>query len=308
MSQFWYTPTTEAGSNEGEAILSVTSEARRNAVSDVSWQPPTLEAGRVLAEQITEQQLQFEKDIDFSAETITPRVARESYGRLEKAHHYSSKVINCELAALQATEPSVGDGRVPVEFDVISSFSRQQNQSTVGRDPARNDRSLEGEQLAHVRTCRRTPATIRGDDEEIGGTGALLTGFQQYETLGVAASTYDSRADATWVEESQSCERLNEFQQYPQSAVALRVESVTIIKAKPIKQDHEAAESGEGVKKDVIASALRTESGGISLILLADTTILRTKRRRCMREIIFILCSSYRICRFYRKRTRIWQE
>ena len=97
----------EAGSNECEAI-SVTSGARRNAVSDVSWQTPVLEAGRVLAEQIIEQQVSFEKDIDFSTEAITPQVTRESYGRLEEAHKYSSKVINCELAALQATEPSVG--------------------------------------------------------------------------------------------------------------------------------------------------------------------------------------------------------
>ena len=42
-------PVDEAGWNECEATLSVTSEARRNAVSDVSWQPPTLKAGRVLA-------------------------------------------------------------------------------------------------------------------------------------------------------------------------------------------------------------------------------------------------------------------
>ena len=142
----------------------MTSVARRNAVSDASWQTPTLEAGRVLAEQITEQQLPFEKDIDFSTEAITSRVTRESYGRLEEAHKYSSKVINCELAVLQATEPSVDDGRVPVESDAISSFSRQQNQSTVGRDPAWDDRSLEDELLTHVRTCRRIPATVRGDD------------------------------------------------------------------------------------------------------------------------------------------------
>ena len=87
-------PVDEADSNESEAI-SVTSGARTNAVSDVSWQTPVLEAGRVLAEQITKQQLPFEKDIDFSTEAITPRVTRESYGRLEEAHKYSSKVINC---------------------------------------------------------------------------------------------------------------------------------------------------------------------------------------------------------------------
>ena len=88
---------------------------------------------------------------------------------------------------MQATEPSVGEERVPVEFDSITSFSRQQNQSTVGRDRARDDRSLEDELLTHVRTCRRIPATIRGDDGEVGGTSAFLTGFQQSETLGVAA-------------------------------------------------------------------------------------------------------------------------
>ena len=135
-------PVDEAGSNESEAI-SVTSGARRNAVSDVSWQTTVLEAGRVLAEQITEQQ--FEKDIDFSTEAIAPRVARESYGRLEEAHKNSSKVINCELAALRATEPSVGEGRVP----------------------ARDDRSLEDELLTHVRTCRDIPATKMGDDGEV---------------------------------------------------------------------------------------------------------------------------------------------
>ena len=82
------------------------------------------------------------------------------------------------------TEPSVGDGRVPIASNAMFSFSRQQNQSTVGRDQARDDRSLKDEQLTHVRTCRRTPAIIRGDDEEVGGTGALFTGFQQSETLG----------------------------------------------------------------------------------------------------------------------------
>ena len=90
---------------------------------------------------------------------------------------------------------------------------------------------------------------------------------------------------------SQSCERLDELQQYPQSAEALRLELVRIIETESIKQDHEAAESGEGVKKDVIVGAVRTEIGGISLIRLANTTILRTKRRRYMREIFLILCS-----------------
>ena len=54
-------PFDEGGSNECEAILSGTSESRRNVVSDVSWQPPALEAGRVLAEQITDQQLLVER-------------------------------------------------------------------------------------------------------------------------------------------------------------------------------------------------------------------------------------------------------
>ena len=56
---------------------------------------------------------------------------------------------------------------------------------------------------------------------------------------------------------------MDTFQQYAQSAEALRIESVRIIEAKPIKQDHEAAESGEDVKNDVIAGALRTESEDI---------------------------------------------
>ena len=108
---------------------------------------------------------------------------------------------------MQATEPSVGDGR----------------------DPARDDRSLGDELLTHVRTCRRIPATIRGDDGEVRGTSAFLTGFQQSETSGVAASTHDSHVDATLVDKSQSCERLDELQQYRQSAEILQVESVKII-------------------------------------------------------------------------------
>ena len=141
---------------------------------------------------------------------------RKSYGRLEEAHKYSSKAINCEFPAFQASELSIGDGR----------------------DPARDDRSLEDELLPQVKTCRRIPATIRGDNREVGGTGAFLTGFQQSETVGVAASIHDSQADATLVENSQSCERLDELQKHPQSAEALQVESVKIIEAKPIKQDH----------------------------------------------------------------------
>ena len=89
---------------------------------------PVLEAGRILTrqsitEQITEQQFSFKKDIDFSIGAITPRVTRESHGRLDETHQYSSEVINCELAASQAFE--VGNGRVSVETDATSSFSRQ---------------------------------------------------------------------------------------------------------------------------------------------------------------------------------------
>ena len=96
-----------------------------------------MEAGKVLAsqsitQQITEQQLPFKKDDNLSTEAITPRVMRESFGRLGEAHQYSSEVINCELAASQATEPSVDNGRVLAESDAISSFSSQQNQSAVG--------------------------------------------------------------------------------------------------------------------------------------------------------------------------------
>ena len=174
---------------------------------------------------------------------------RGSFGHVEEAHQYSSEVINCELAALQATEPSVGNGRVSVESDATSSFGRQQSYSAVGRDPARDDRSFENEQIAHLITCRCTSAIIRGDDREVGGRRALLTELQQSETLDVAMSVHDSRGDAAWVEKSQSCELLEELQQYPQSAEALRVESVRIIETEPIKQDHEAAESEESAKK-----------------------------------------------------------
>ena len=84
-------PVDEAGSNECE-VISVTSEAQRNAVSDVSWQTPALEAGRVLAEEITEQQLPFEKNINFSTEEITPRVTRElrAFSRVTPVQFYSN--------------------------------------------------------------------------------------------------------------------------------------------------------------------------------------------------------------------------
>ena len=60
---------------------------------------------------------------------------------------------------------------------------------------------------------RRSPvgvsvSAIIKDDGEIGGRGALLTGFQQSETLGVATSVHDGRENATQVEKSQSCEKL----------------------------------------------------------------------------------------------------
>ena len=126
---------------------------------------------------------------------------------------------------MQATESSVGEGRVPDEFDAISSFIRQQHQSTVRRDPARDDSSMEDEILTHMRTCRNIPATITGDDGEVEGTDAPLTGFQQSETLGVTASTHHNQAVASLVNKSHSCERLDEVQQYPQSAEALQFDS-----------------------------------------------------------------------------------
>ena len=115
--------------------------------------------------------------------------------------------------------------------------------------------------MAKVITCRRTPATIRGDDGEVGGRGALLTGLQQSETLYVVTSVHDSRGYATRVEKSQPCERLYEPQRYPQSAEALRVESVRIVETEPSKKDEKPVESGESVKKEVAACALRTENG-----------------------------------------------
>ena len=86
-------PVEETDSNECEAILSVKSEARGDAYSDVSWQAPTLEACRVLTrhsitEQMTEQQFPFNNDIDISSEAITPPVTRESHGRLDEVHQY----------------------------------------------------------------------------------------------------------------------------------------------------------------------------------------------------------------------------
>ena len=123
-----------------------------------------------------EQQLPFEKHIDFTTEAITPRATTGSYGHLEEAHQNSSEVITCELVASQATKPSVGDGRVLGESGATTCFSRKQNQSTAGRYPVRDDRSTEIKQIAHVGTCKRIPATIRGDDWEVGVRSALLTG------------------------------------------------------------------------------------------------------------------------------------
>ena len=77
------------------------------------------------------------------------------------------------------------------------------------------------------------------DDGEVGGRGALLTGFEQSETLNVATSVHDSQENAIRAEKSQpcetsqSCERLDELQQYPQSVEALRVESVRIVETEP---------------------------------------------------------------------------
>ena len=50
---------------------------------------------------------------------------------------------------------------------------------------------------------------------------ALLTGFQQSETLGVATLVHDSRGYVARVEKSQSCEWFDGTQQYSQSAEAL---------------------------------------------------------------------------------------
>ena len=88
---------------------------------------------------ITKQQLPFKKDIKFSDNAASDA---ESFKRLEEAHRYSSEGTNCKLVASQVTEPSVSNGRVRAESDAASSFSSQQNQSAVGRDPARNDCSF----------------------------------------------------------------------------------------------------------------------------------------------------------------------
>ena len=98
-------------------------------------------------------------------------------------------------------------------------------------------------------TYRRTPVIIKGDDEKVGCSGALLTGLQQSETLGAATSIHDSQGYATRVEKSQSCERFYGPQQYPQSAEDLRVQSVRMVETEPIEQDHESSESGDCPKK-----------------------------------------------------------
>ena len=67
------------GLHECEAVLSVTSVAGGNAVSDSSRQLPS-------------QQLAFIIE-------ATPRVAAESVERLEKTQQSSPDVIDCELAA-----------------------------------------------------------------------------------------------------------------------------------------------------------------------------------------------------------------
>ena len=58
-------------------------------------------------------------------------------------------------------------------------------------------------------------AMIKGDDCEVGGRGALLTAFQQSETLGVATLVHDRRGYAARVENSQSCEWFDGTLQYP---------------------------------------------------------------------------------------------
>ena len=128
--------------------------------------------------------------------------------------------------------------------------------------------------------CRHIPAIIRGDDGEVEARSVLLTGFNQSETLGVATSTHGSQADATRVEKSQSCERFDRPRHHPQSAEDLRVESVRIIETESIEQINESAESGESVKTGCNSEGAEDREWGISLILYADTRVLRTKRRR----------------------------
>ena len=90
-------PVSRTDSHESEAVLSVTSVARRDAVSDSSRQPPS-------------QQLAFiYTNIQLEAK---PPVAAESIERLETAHQCSPDVIDCELAASQAASQSDGSGRV----------------------------------------------------------------------------------------------------------------------------------------------------------------------------------------------------
>ena len=76
-----------------------------------------------------------------------------------------------------------------------------------------------------------------------------------------------------------------------------------IIEAKPIKQDHEAAESGENVKKGCNSGCAEDRESGISL---ADTTLLRTKRRRYMREILFYSLFALEGVAFYRNNYVFW--
>ena len=97
----------------------------------------------------------------------------------------------------------------------------------------------------------RYPQSLKGDDCEVGGRSALLTGFQQFETLGVATSVHDSRENVTLVEKSQSseksqsCEWFDGPQQYPQSAEAMRVELVRMVETEPSGQANTSAVSGE---------------------------------------------------------------
>ena len=128
-------------------------------------------------------------------------------------------------------------------------------------------------------------ASIKGDDCDVEGWSALLTGFQQSETLSVVKLVHDSRGYATRIEKSQSCEWFDGPQQYPQSAEALRVESVRMVETEPSEQDNKSAESGKSVKTGCSTVRGNDREWGISSRLLADTRLLRTKRWRNMREI-----------------------
>ena len=46
--------------------------------------------------------------------------------------------------------------------------------------------------VGRVELAFSVSAIIKGDDCEVGGSSALLTGFQQSETLGVATLVHDS--------------------------------------------------------------------------------------------------------------------